>query len=118
MPTSMPEVLLHAVQVGPDAAAAVVPPAPAQFDATVDRAAVVVDLAAGSCSCLDFKHREFVCKHMFCALRMPKKPLTSMPVQVWRAAHLAIDTEAVDAYSYVKQPGAAKPEGTGTDVDA
>ena len=30
MPTSMPEVLLHAVQVGPDAAAAVVPPAPAQ----------------------------------------------------------------------------------------
>jgi hypothetical protein len=78
-----------------------------QFNAE-QRNAVMVDLGVGTCTCLDYKHRRLVCKHMFCALRMANRPLSSLPQSVWHAPHLAIDEEAMEKYSYVTKDGEMK----------
>ena len=81
-----------------------------------DRNAVVTDLTTGSCTCLDFKHRRFVCKHMFYGLRVARKTLTSLPQHVWAAPHMAIDCDALADYSYVTHDGNfAKAEAAGED---
>ena len=102
-------------RIKPDTVQVVTPGEVYKFSAE-DRNAVVTDLTTGSCTCLDFKHRRFVCKHMFYGLRVARKALTSLPQHVWAAPHMAIDCDALVDYSYVTHEGNfAKAEATGED---